>query len=235
MIFLQSASSAYTPSTTGYTTPIGFYTVSNPSDLLYIVYDENPVFGYLYVTAPPGTSMTSTLTSTDANRQVIAYSSYPVTITVTPTVAISQQFRIVFQMTNGIFDFAANTCSYTAGGLTLATSPVYTPGRVDFYFASTLTTTTHTFTCNLKNPNYVASGAVNIMTMYFDANHVVERNTNVGSLSTVALTWGTTATANANLNIYLGWGIGVSGASTAYPMPFRVFKSPSTTEYTTIL
>ena len=232
MIFLQSAGPAYVPSATGFTSPIGFYTVSNPSNLQFIVYDENPVFGYLNIAPAPGTAMTSSVTSTSTYRQVIAYSTYPVTITVTPTVAISQRFRVVFQMTNNVFDFTANTCTYTSGGLTLRTLPVYTPGRVDFYFEQTLTTTIHTFTCRLKNPNYVATGALNIMTMYYDANQIVEMNTNVGALSTVALTWGTTTTPNANLKIYLGWGIGVSGADTTYPQPFRVFKSPSATEFT---
>ena len=67
MIFLRAATPANAPVIPGYTKPIQLFTISNANDLLFIAYDENPVFAYLKVTPPPLATLGLTVTVDDPN------------------------------------------------------------------------------------------------------------------------------------------------------------------------
>ena len=127
-------------------------------------------------------------------------------------------FRVSFQMSNQIFDFTPNTCLYQGTAFTIVGSPVYSPARVDFYFSGDLTLATHIFKCKITNPNYVATGSLNVKTMQYDANNIIELKNGVGTFSTLAASWGISplvlgppaGLGNENLKIYLGWGVNVA-------------------------
>ena len=226
--------------TTGYYPPIQLSTISNSDDLSYIIYDSNPIFGYLYISPPPATAMTSTVVSnTDPEYRRIANPGYIATISITPTIAIMKRFRVVFTTTTEGFSFAVNTCKYKGTDFSPARLPSYFPGRFDFYFAGDLPAgTQQIFECKLSNPNFVTTGAIDIKTMSFDSNNVIEKNDNVGALETIAFNWGDAITPNKNLKVYFGWGsVNVAKASVDdYPRPFRYFKSFSAarTTYNTV-